>query len=248
MCIIAQGSKIVHLENERYLYDSTSFLVASVHLPTRGQITQASKEKLFLGIQLTFDADLILDIMKENNKEVSIKKKTDRGLLVSNSSPELLEAIIKLVRLLDNPEDISVLSPIIIREIFYRVLQSEQGDLIKHFAMVGSYTQSVSKVINLLHKNFKQSLTIKDLAEKAGMGTSTLYRHFKKVTAMSPIQYQKQLRLQEARRLLISESLNAADAAFRVGYESPSQFSREYKRFFGLPPKVDLKHMQKKLI
>ncbi len=247
LCVIAQGSKLVTLAGEIYQYDPASFMIASVHLPMCGQILQASHETPFLGIQLVFTADQILDIMNESNQTWRGKMSSGRGLLVSKTSPQLLDAIIRLLRLLENPEDIPVLSPLIIREIFYRVLQGEQGDLIRQFAMIGSHAQCIARVIQFIRQNFDQPLRIEELAKEVSMSTSTLHSYFKKVTAMSPIKYQKQLRLQEARRLLISEPIDAADAAFRVGYESPSQFSREYTRLFGLPPKSDVKRLHNSL-
>lgn len=245
--VIAQGSKIVICAQETYQYDPTSYMIASIHLPICCQILHASCEEPFLGIQLTFTADQILNIMKESGQSRQDKLRPDRGILVSETGPLLLDAVLRLVRLLETPADIPILSPLIMREIFYRVLQGEQSDRVRQFAMIGSQAQSISKVIELIQQNFDKTLRVKALAKEVNMSSSTLYSCFKKITAMSPIQYQKQIRLHEARRLLISEPINAAEVAYCVGYESPSQFSREYLRLFGLPPKLDSKRLQNAL-
>lgn len=247
LCVIAQGSKIVMLAHESYQYDSTSYLVASVHLPISGQIIQATQQKPYLCAQLSFSTDEILDIVKESNQAWNEKFDSGRGILVNRSNPLLLDALLRLVRLLDTPQDISVLAPLIIREILYRILQSEQGALVKQFAMIGSHAQCIAKVIHLINRDFSKTLRIEELAKEVNMSTSSLHNHFKRVTAMSPLQYQKLIRLQEARRLLLSEISEAADAGFQVGYESPSQFSREYARMFGLPPISDVKRLRDSL-
>src|SRR5690606_12315566 len=156
----------------------------------------------------------------------------------------LLDAVIRLVRLLNNPKDIPVLAPLITKEIIYRVLQGEHGATLGQIAIEGSSANLISDVIEHIMINYEKSFKIEELAEIANMSVSTLHRHFKEVTAMSPIQFQKRLRLQGARHLLLSESIDATEAAFRVGYESPSQFSREYSRMFGLPPKEDINRLK----
>lgn len=153
-------------------------------------------------------------------------------------------AVIRLVRLQDDPKDIPVLAPIYKKEIFYRVLQGPNGGTLKQIAIEGSYTYRIRDVIEYIKNHYNRSVRIEELAEIANMSVSSLHRHFKEVTAMSPIQFQKQLRLQEARRLLLTESTDATDVAFRVGYESPSQFSREYSRMFGFPPIEDIKRLR----
>ena len=165
-------------------------------------------------------------------------------MYVSKTEASLLDAVTRLVRLLDTPTDIKVIDPLIVKEIIYRVLQGEHGGMLKQIAIEGSSTHQISDAIEHIMNNYDKSLKIEVLADIANMSVSSLHRHFKEVTAMSPIQFQKQLRLQEARSLLLSESADAADVAFRVGYESPSQFSREYTRMFGLPPKEDIKRLR----
>lgn len=156
----------------------------------------------------------------------------------------MLDAVIRLARLLDNREDIPVLAPLFTKEILYRVLQGQNGATLEQIAIEGSSTYRITDVIEHITNNFERSFRVEELAEIANMGVSSLHRHFKEVTAMSPIQFQKQLRLQEAKRLLLSESSDASDVAFRVGYESPSQFSREYSRMFVVPPIEDIKRLR----
>lgn len=241
--VVAQGSKTATLAGEDYKYDPSTYMVSSVHLPVIGQITEASPELPYLSLQLLISPDVILDVIHRSSSQW--KGKTGRGILVSQSDPPLLDGLLRLVRLLDTPEDIEVLAPLIIREILYRVLKDEQGALIRQFAVAGSYAHSVSKVIHLINRDYAKLLAIEELAKEANMSPSSLHKHFKKVTALSPLQYQKAIRLQTARRMLLSEGLEAADAGFLVGYESPSQFSREYSRMFGRPPMSDVKQLRK---
>jgi AraC-like DNA-binding protein len=242
LCVIAQGSKTATLAGESYRYDPATYFVSSVHLPIIGKITEATPQVPYLSLQLDFNADIILDIVKETNQKWN--GKTERAILVNKFTPPLLDAILRLVKLLDTPGDIPILAPLIIREILYRVLQGEQGELIKQFAYIGSQAYRISKAIHLINSDYSKPLLIEELAKEVNMSPSSLHKHFKKVTTLSPLQYQKILRLQVARRLLLTESLDAADAGFRVGYESPSQFSREYARMFGRPPSSDVKHLR----
>ncbi|SDZ42029.1 Helix-turn-helix domain-containing protein [Evansella caseinilytica] len=244
LCLIAQGSKVVMLADESYLYDSSSYLVASVHLPVSGQIISATPQEPFLCAQINFSTDEILDIIKHSNQAWVNKSDSGRGLHVGDTNFTLLDAVLRLVHLLDSPNDIPTLAPLYVREVIYRILQEKQGNLIKQFAMIGSHAQCIAKVIQLIQRDFSKPLRIKELANYVNMSTSSLHNQFKKVTAMSPLQYQKLIRLQEARRLLLSGSPEAAAVGFEVGYESPSQFSREYARMFGLPPISDMKHLR----
>jgi len=249
LCVIAQGSKIATLADETYQYDSSAYLVASVHLPISGQIVDATPDKPYLCAQLNLSTEDILDIAKETQpvQDPALTAESRRGLWVKPFNEPLMDAMLRLVRLLDHPDDIHALAPLIVREIIYRVLRDDQGGVIAQFAMIGSYAHAISKAMHLIRRNFAKPLRIESLATEVNMSTSSLHKHFKSVTAMSPIQYQKAIRLQEARRLLLSEQLNAADAAFQVGYESPSQFNREYSRMFGLPPISDLKQLRNTL-
>jgi AraC-like DNA-binding protein len=244
LCIIVQGMKEVLLSQERFQYGPADYLVASVNLPITGQVTEASSEVPYLSLKFEFTPSEILEVLREFKMGADKKENAKRGLYVSKIEPSLLDAVTRLARLLDNTKDIPVLAPLIRKEIIYRVLQGEHGGLLKQIAIEGSSTYQISDVIEHIMHNYEKSFKIEELAEIANMSVSSLHRHFKEVTAMSPIQFQKQLRLQEARSLLLSESADAADVAFRVGYDSPSQFSREYSRMFGLPPKEDIKNLR----
>lgn len=243
LCIVAQGSKLVMLGEESYQYDFSHYLTASVHLPITGQVTQASPEMPYLCFQLQLDMNQIFEVVQSSPQEMSTDS-SGRGLVISQVNDSLIEAVLRLGRLLDTPEDIPILADGIKREIIYRVLQNDQNESLKRFALIGSQAQRIAKVIEVLNNEFAQPLKVDNLAKKASMSASSFYHHFKEVTGMSPIQFQKQLRLQEARRLLLTEDLEAAEAAFQVGYESPSHFNREYSRKFGLSPMKDMKQLR----
>jgi transcriptional regulator GlxA family with amidase domain len=215
-----------------------------VDLPISGEIIQATPESPYLCLRLDLDPNQILDLIKEPDQTLLKKGDSERGLFVSKTNSSLLDAVLRLVRLIDTPRDISILAPLVIREIVYRILQEEQGDSLKQIAMTDSHAQRIVKVIHLIKRDFAKSLRVEDLAMTINMSSSSLHHHFKQVTGISPLQYQKQLRLQEARRLMLSEIMDAANAGFQVGYESPSQFSREYSRMFGLPPISDIKRLR----
>ncbi|RTQ87059.1 AraC family transcriptional regulator [Lysinibacillus telephonicus] len=243
LCVVAQGSKLVMLGEENYQYDTASYLTASVHLPITGQIIKASTENPYLCVNLSLDMTQIFEVVQSSSQVIS-SESPGRGLVINIVNDSLIEVVLRLIRLLDTPQDIPILAASIKREIIYRVLQNDQNDSLKHFALVGSQAQRIAKVIGILNREFSQSLRVDELAREASMSLSSFYSHFKEVTGMSPIQYQKQLRLQEARRLLLTENLEAAEAAFQVGYESPSYFNREYSRMFGLPPMKDIKRLR----
>ncbi|WP_228469246.1 AraC family transcriptional regulator [Paenibacillus sp. JNUCC31] len=245
LCIVAQGSKLVILGQESYTYDPSQYLVASINLPISGQVVQATAERPYLCLRLDFNSGQIFDLIQNlPSTHIRPEPSTRRGLFVSSTKPPLLEAVIRLVRLMDTPEDIPVLAPLMIREILYRMIQDEHGYSIRQFAVQNSHAQHIAQVIEVIQSEYAHPLRIQQLAAMINMSTSSLHHHFKAVTAMSPLQYQKQIRLQEARRLLLAGSTDAADAAFQVGYESPSQFSREYARMYGLPPKSDIKRLR----
>jgi AraC-like DNA-binding protein len=243
-CIVVQGEKEVWLAQECFKYSPADYLVASVDLPVTAQVTKASPGVPYLGFKLEFTPNQIIEVLSDSENRVGQKENAKRAMFVSQMELSLLDVVIRLVRLLDNPVDIPVLARLFTKEILYRVLQGENGAALRQIAMVGSSAYQVREVIEHIMNNYEKSFRIEELAEIANLSVSSLHRHFKVVTAMSPIQFQKQLRLQEARRLLLSESTDAADVAFRVGYESPSQFSREYSRMFGFPPRQDIKRLR----
>ncbi|MFJ5623034.1 AraC family transcriptional regulator N-terminal domain-containing protein [Peribacillus loiseleuriae] len=245
-CIIVQGEKEVFLAQERFRYGPSNYIVASVDLPVTGQVIKASSDAPYLSLKLEFTPSQILEVLSDSEIRVGPKKNAKRAMFVSKVEPSLLDAVVKLACLLDNPKDIPVLAPLFTKEILYRVLQGPHGDALEQMAIEGSYAYRIRDVIEYIINNYDRSFRIEELAEIANMSVPSLHRHFKEITAMSPIQFQKQLRLQEARRLLLSESTDAADVAFRVGYESPSQFSREYSRMFGFPPREDINRLREK--
>lgn len=245
LCLVLQGAKSVTLQKEQYRYDASSYLLVSVHLPTKGQIVEASQEKPYLCVKMTFGADDIWQLLQDlGSRDEGVNRESRRGLAVGRLQFELADAVLRLVRLLDRPADIPVLAPMIRREILYRLLQDEQGHMLRDFAAGGSPVRRIARVIGHIRVNYAHPLPVAELARLANMSVSALHSHFKEVTGMSPLQYQKLIRLQEARRLLLADACDAAEAGFRVGYESPSQFSREYARLFGLPPASDRKRLQ----
>lgn len=239
ICIIVQGSKEVGIDEELIPYDSDMYLLASVHMPAKVRITEASEDRPYMGLTITFSMEQIFEVLKEVGRSPSAAKSPHRGLYFGQMEQRLLDPITRLVRLLDTPEDIPVLAPLITKEILYNVMRDEGGDFIRQYVMGGSATHRVVKAITKIKDEFREALHVKELAHFVGMSESSLYSNFKKITGMSPLQFQKSLRLQEARQLLTSQEIEAAQVAFEVGYESPSQFSREYARMFGLPPKAD---------
>ena len=240
ICLIAQGAKRVLLGEDSYVYDANHYLITSVHLPTVVQVTEANRAKPYLGLRLKFDPREIAQMMLDSHLPSPRIQQSSRGMATGKITYPLLNAFTRLIDLLDNTEDIPILAPIIHKEILYRLLISDQGTRLRQIATAGSQSHQIARAIDWLKGNFKQPLLIEDLAEQAHMSTSTFHHHFRSMTALSPLQYQKNLRLQEARRLMLMERLDAATAAYQVGYESPSQFSREYSRLFGKPPLRDI--------
>lgn len=239
LCIIAQGRKVVRLGDERYVYDPLNYLMVSVTLPLSGQVIQASAEHPYLCLRLDIDPSAIAQLITETNPGAAPGQTGGRGLYLDAIDSPLLDATLRLLRLLDTPADIPVLAPLALREIYYRLLKGQQGQRLQEIAIADTQTYRVTKAIEWLNRHYDQPLQIEALAGHVNLSTSTLHHRFKSLTSMSPLQYQKQLRLQEARRLMIAEDLEASAAGFKVGYESPSQFSREYSRLFGAPPSRD---------
>lgn len=240
ICLIAQGAKRIHLEDESFDYDAHRYLLASVYLPTTYQVISATPEEPYLGLVLKFDMRELSRLMIDSNLPAPRSRSIDRCMTTGEVTPPLLSAFQRLVALLDEPEDIPILAPMLHREILYRLLVGEQGDRLRHIASSGSRSHQVARAIEWLKTNFAQQLRIDELAGMANMSASSFHNHFRAMTSLSPLQYQKHLRLQEARRLMLAEDLDATRAAFQVGYESSSQFSREYSRLFGAPPLRDV--------
>ncbi|KJK17543.1 AraC family transcriptional regulator N-terminal domain-containing protein [Pseudomonas sp. NPDC087612] len=247
LCILAHGSKEVCLGDERYMYDPLHYMVVSVALPISGVLLEASPENPSLGVRLNIDPAQINNLLADAGPLGVPSLPSGRGLYVERTDPLLLDALLRLIRLLDSPKDIPILAPLIQREILYRLLRGPQGYRLYEIAMANSQTHRVCQAIEWLNQHFDRPLRIDELAREVNLSTSTLHHRFKAVTSMSPLQYQKQLRLQEARRLMLNDGLEAAVAGYRVGYESPSQFSREYSRLYGAPPVRDLARLRSAL-
>jgi AraC-like DNA-binding protein len=243
LALVAQGAKQVLLGGETYRYDQANYLVTSIDLPVSSQVIDASADRPYLCAMLRFDTRLIGELMAD----VDLPEPTGTaglGISVSPVSGDLLDTVLRLARLLDTPKDLPVLAPLIERELLYRLLTGEQGSRLRHVVTVGSRSHQISHAIDWLKNHYHQPLRIDELAGTVNMSSSSLHHHFRAITAMSPLQYQKQLRLQEARRLLLTERCDVASAAHRVGYESPSQFSREYSRLYGAPPLRDVEQLR----
>ncbi len=244
ICLIAQGKKQVLLAGESYIYDSNHFLISSVNLPITANILQASEETPYLGLLLELDLQEISQLIVDSEFSCDNKKEAQKGIAVGELSDILLDAFVRLTSLLDEPKSIPILAPIIKREIFYRLLMSEQGVRLNQIVTNGSHSHQISKAIDWLKSNFIRPLNVSDLASYSGMSKSAFYTHFRAMTSMTPLQFQKKLRLSEARRLMLTENLDAMSTTYKVGYESPSQFSREYSRQFGAPPSKDIKSLR----
>jgi AraC-like DNA-binding protein len=244
VCFVAQGRKRVMAGPSVYVYDRAKYLIASVDVPIIGQILEASPAAPYLCLRLDLDPAVIGALMLEANAPGGAGDAPGPALALSSVTPELLDAAIRLVRLLAAPRDIPILAPLAEREILYRLLLGDQASKLRQIAFAESKLQQINRAIGWIKRNYREPFSIDAVAAEARMSSSTLHEHFKAVTSMSPLQYQKQLRLQEARRLILSQSLDAATASHSVGYESPSQFSREYKRTFGAPPAQDIARLR----
>jgi AraC-like DNA-binding protein len=246
ICVVAQGAKTATLGDETYRYDPSTYLITSVELPILGRIVEATPAVPYLALKLSFDTDVILEVMEKMSCPLPTPGEASRGITVNSMSPAFLETVLRLVQLLDAPEDIPFLEPFIVRELVYRMLQSEQGALLYPFATIGSHAHRIAQAVQRINQQYDRPLAIEQLAKSVNMSVSAFHKHFKRVTAMSPLQYQKTVRLQEARRFMLTETAQASEAAFRVGYESPSQFSRDYSRMYGKPPRRDVQEYQGK--
>ncbi|WP_105101762.1 AraC family transcriptional regulator [Microbulbifer pacificus] len=247
---IVQGEKVLQLGDREISYGPLSYLASSVHLPVQARVVNASPEQPYLAIKLVVDPQEVTDLVLEQGGQAPSAdmdppcREVNCGLCVARMDMGLLSAVSRLVELLDSPADVPVLAPLVRKEILYRVLMGEMGARIRKFAVADSQANRISQVIALLKDRFAEPLRISELADRANMSESSLYHSFKQVTRMSPLQFQKKLRLHEARRLMLSEGLEAASASYRVGYESPSHFSREYSRMFGAPPRADVNKLR----
>lgn len=241
LVVFVQGQKRINVGKTIYVCDGSNFLLTSVDLPVVSQVTSATPQKPILGLLLKLEMPVVREILSQHEFHFSDESVDARGMAVGVTSVDLLDACIRLVDLLDTPHDVPFLGNLIQREIIYRLLRSPQGKHLRAIATLGEQSHRTAKAVEWLRMNYAKPLRIEELATMARMGVSTLHHQFRSLTAMSPLQYQKQLRLHVARERMLNEGLDAASAAFEVGYESASQFNREYSRFFGQPPMRDVR-------
>jgi len=241
LIVFAQGRKRMNVGKTTYVCDGSNFLLTSVDLPVVSQVIAATEYEPLLGMILKLDMPAVREMLSQQEFHLRGESGDACGMAVGVSSGELLDACLRLVELIDAPEDIAFLSPLIQREIVFRVLRSPQGKHLRAIATLGEQSHRTSKAVEWLRANYAKPLRVEELASMARMGVSTLHHQFRSLTAMSPLQYPKQLRLHVARERMLNDGLDAASAAFEVGYESASQFNREYSRFFGQPPMRDVK-------
>jgi AraC-like DNA-binding protein len=243
--VIAQGSKEVLLGDDCYRYDADHYLITAAALPTATRVTEASEERPYLGVVLGLDPALVGSVMVEAGQPAPGDQAAVRAFEVSPLDAGLLDAVVRLVGLLDSPADEArFLRPLVTREIVFRLLKGEQGGRLRQIAVLGGHSHRIARGLERLRKDFDRSLRIEDIARELGMSVSGFHHHFRAVTAMSPLQFQKRMRLQEARHLMLAEDVDAASAGYRVGYSDASHFTREYKRLFGAPPMRDVERLR----
>lgn len=244
--LVVQGAKQLVIGREAYPYDAGRFLITSLDLPANSQTIIASPGKPCLGLALKLDLRMIAELIGLGDLPVPRERSSDRSIGIGTVSPLIMEAFKHLLDLLEEPGAIAVLAPVFQREIHYRLLLSDQAARLWEIASVGSQSHRIARAVDWLKQNYSSPFRVDELATRVQMSSSVFRHHFRQLTAMSPLQYQKWLQLDEARRLMLNEKMDAADAAFHVGYESPSQFSREYSRLFGAPPKRDIAALRRK--
>ena len=242
--VIPQGKKEVQLGPNTFIYDASRFLLTSIDLPIVSRVVEATEEVPCLALALKLDVSTVRELLSREEIHVPAGPSDALAMGTGETTPEFLSACCRLVDLLESPQDIPFLSGLIQREIIYRILQGPEGARLRAIATLGDHSQRTAKAIAWIKANYAKPIRVEDLAPIAGMSVSTFHHHFRVLTAMSPLQYQKQLRLQAARGRMLMDGLDAASAAFEVGYESASQFNREYSRFFGQPPLRDVRALR----
>lgn len=248
LCFVIQGGKQVLLGDEVLWYDPGNYLLFTVDLPVVFRVEEASKDKPYFGLRLNLDPALVTSVMMEAGAEMRKGDASIKAIGVNAVDADLLDAIVRLVRLADKPAEQRILTPLIKREIVYRLLAGGEGARLGHLVVASrGDTRRISRAIGRLREHYNESLKIEEIARELGMSVSGFHHHFKSVTSMSPLQFQKQIRLQEARRLMLGEDLDAASAGHRVGYEDPAYFSRDYKKLFGAPPQRDIAKLRSNL-
>jgi len=244
LCIIAQGAKRVMLGQEVYEYDASSMMIYSVDLPLASQVTRASHTEPYLSFRLDLDPQRIAELVLKVYPHGLPRVQQIRAVCVTPADPGIFSAATRLVELMAQPDDAELLAPLVIDEILIRLLRSPAGVRVAQIGLEDSGVNGVAKAVSWLRANFSQPVKVEELAELAHMSVSSFHQHFKSVTSMSPLQYQKALRLQEARRLMLSTMMDASTACWHVGYLSASQFSREYGRLFGNAPTKDIARLR----
>ena len=238
--IVARGEKQLWVGGEGYPYDTSRFLITSLDLPANSEVLAASPEQPCLGLTLKLDLRMLAELIAQSGLPPTRDRSVAKGVGIGSVTPAMLASFGRLLALLDEPESIPVLAPLIQREIHYRLLQSDQASRLRQITSVDGQGYRIAKAIDWLKLNYTSALRVEELAARVQMSTPTFHHHFRQLTTMSPLQYQKWLRLNEARRLMLNEHQDVSSAAYKVGYESPSQFSREYSRLYGVPPKRDI--------
>jgi AraC-like DNA-binding protein len=245
LCLVVQGSKRAVLGTTAFVYDAEKYLIASVDLPIMGAVIEASDSTPYLCLVLDLEMSVLSELALRHPAPEEDEGAPPPGIVLNATTPDLLDAAARLAALLDAPHDIETLAPLVTREILYRLLTGPGNRIVRHLARADSRLNRIAKAIAWLRTHYGEACRIDDMADVAGMSRSTFHVHFKAVTAMSPLEFRRQLRLQEARRLMVAEALDAAGAGYRVGYESPSQFGRDYVRMFGLSPAKDAGRLRK---
>jgi len=239
--IVVQGKKIAFLGNDAYAYDALNYLVLSVSLPLECQVLKASKQEPYLAIKIDINITMLTELIQETNYVRQVEKADEqRGIYVTNLGDNLRATLERLLSYANDPSSAKVLGPLAIKEVLFHVLQGEQGEQLKTFVYRDRHNHQIAQVIHFIQKNYSENMEIAQLASRANMSQSSFHQYFKAVTSFSPLQYIKAIRLHAARRKMLYDNHSASDAAYHVGYASPSQFSREYRRLFGVPPSIDV--------
>jgi AraC-like DNA-binding protein len=244
LCIVAQGSKTVRLEGEGFTYSPGQHLTIAVDLPLSGEVIEAAPEAPYLCLRVDLDPIMLAEMLKEAGVAKPPLDHSGRGLAIGTCQQAVIDATTRLVTLLDTPSSAKILAPLAVRELLYRLILSGHAEGLRHIAFADSRLRRIGAAITWITRNFREPFAISTVAAAAGMSPSSLHAHFKAVTALTPLQYQKRLRLQEAQRLIYAGAMDAASAAFHTGYDSPSQFSRDYRRVFGAPPIRDVNRLR----
>ena len=242
--VVAQGSKQVNLGKSSFIYDEAHYLLTAVDLPIVSWVAEATQEVPCLVLSLKLDISMVRELLSREEIHVADSPSDSPAMSIGETTPEFMSACCRLLDLLNSPQDIPFLNDLIQREIIYRILRGPEGARLRSVATLGDQSHRTAKAIAWIAANYSKTLRVEELAELSSMGVSTLHHHFRMLTSMSPLQYQKQLRLQSARNLMLNSGMDAASAAFEVGYESPTQFNREYSRFFGQPPVRDVRALR----